>query len=116
MMDVAEVAAAAPNDAVDAFLVVLDGPSTNEIHLFSWSQDELVIGRGDDVHVRFRELSVSRRHAVLRRDARGLVLEDLGSANGTWCNGEHVVWQQVVNDGDRLRFGTVTTMLVHGAI
>ncbi len=81
--------------------------------------DELVIGRvvsgagrlGDD-----RELS--RRHARVARDASGqLTIEDLGSANGTFVNGERVRGRQLLKVGDSIRIGSTTLRLtdVRGA-
>ncbi len=43
-------------------------------------------------------------HAQVRRTARGLVLEDGGSATGTYVNGEKIV-EQVLQDGDRISLG-----------
>src|SRR5690606_28423840 len=45
-------------------------------------KDEIVIGRGDDVDLVLDNLSVSRRHARLKKEGRALVLTDLGSENG----------------------------------
>ncbi len=72
--------------------------------------DEIVIGRmvsgegelSDDVEL-------SRRHARIARDARGeLSIEDLGSANGTFVNGERVRGLRVLKVGDSVRVGSTT--------
>lgn len=65
---------------------------------------QLVIGRDPQSHVVLSEPSVSRRHAqvVLRDDE--VILEDLGSAVGTFVNDQRVT-VQVLQDGDRVRFG-----------
>ncbi len=64
----------------------------------------LLIGRDPQSHVVLAEPSVSRRHAqiVLRDDE--VVLEDLGSAVGTFVNDQRVS-VQCLQDGDRVRFG-----------
>ena len=76
--------------------------------------DELVIGRevsgegrlGDDP-------KLSRRHARVIREASGrLTVEDLGSANGTFVNGEPVRGPRILNRGDSLRVGATTLELV----
>jgi two-component system response regulator AtoC len=50
----------------------------------------LVIGRGEDADVRLVADGVSRRHAVLRVEAEGFTVEDLGSSNGTLVRGQPV--------------------------
>ncbi|OAI38526.1 hypothetical protein AYO39_00915 [Actinobacteria bacterium SCGC AG-212-D09] len=78
--------------------------------------DELVIGRevsgpgklGDDTEL-------SRRHARIARAAGGeLTIEDLGSANGTFLNGERVRGPQVLKVGDSVRVGSTVFQLTDG--
>jgi pSer/pThr/pTyr-binding forkhead associated (FHA) protein/predicted Ser/Thr protein kinase len=75
--------------------------------------DEFVIGRavkGEGELGGDRELS--RRHARVARDAGGrLTIEDLGSANGTFVNGERVRARQVLKVGDSIRVGRTTLQL-----
>lgn len=47
---------------------------------------------------------VSRRHAVIVRDGSQIVVEDLGSSNGTLVNG-HRVHRAALADGDEIQFG-----------
>ncbi len=51
--------------------------------------------------------SVSRRHARLVRGGQEVLLEDLGSANGTYVNGERLIQgvQKPVFENDEIRFG-----------
>jgi DNA-binding NtrC family response regulator len=53
---------------------------------------------------------VSRRHALMTMGADGLILEDLGSRNGTSVNGVRVQRSQI-RPGDEIRFGPVTLRL-----
>ena len=48
---------------------------------------------------------VSRRHAALRMTGDGPAVEDLGSSNGTWVNGERIEGQRPIEEGDTVRFG-----------
>jgi pSer/pThr/pTyr-binding forkhead associated (FHA) protein len=68
-----------------------------------------VVGRGADCDVVVDDDSVSRKHAELARDDRGLYrLRDLESANGTFLNGKPVGKEPVlVPEGAKLRFGDV---------
>jgi hypothetical protein len=54
----------------------------------------------------------SRRHASLIPEGQSLNVEDLGSTNGTFVNGERLVGAQVLVPGDRLRVGTTVLELV----
>jgi pSer/pThr/pTyr-binding forkhead associated (FHA) protein len=76
-------------------------------------RDELVIGRGVSGEGRLSDdHELSRRHARLARDASGrLTIEDLGSANGTFVNGERVPGRQVLEVGDSIRVGSTTLQL-----
>ena len=63
------------------------------------------IGRGPKNSVSLPDQSVSRFHAELIRLGKDYLLRDLGSANGSFVNGVPVS-EQLLNDGDVLRFGT----------
>lgn len=61
------------------------------------------IGRAANSEVEIEDSSVSRRHALIQQKANGeYVLTDLGSANGTTLNGEHIGLPAVLRDGDRI--------------
>ncbi len=64
----------------------------------------VVLGRAGDCDVSIAEASVSARHARLRWEASEVVLEDLGSANGTWVDGERVE-RAVIRVGADVRLG-----------
>ncbi|MGI9148096.1 MAG: FHA domain-containing protein [Chloroflexota bacterium] len=51
--------------------------------------------------------SVSRRHARIAPRGCGFVLDDLGSANGTFVNGRQITTEAAIADGDELEFGDV---------
>src|SRR5215218_9079620 len=62
------------------------------------------VGR-DDCDVVLTDPEVSRRHAVLVASSDGLAIEDLGSTNGTWVNGERIARPEPIRAGDEVRFG-----------
>lgn len=69
--------------------------------------EKLVIGRSRSCDIRLREDTVSRLHAALVWRDDGLVVEDLGSSNGTFVNGERVLSPRTVVAGDAVRFGSL---------
>ncbi len=73
---------------------------------------ELILGRAPDCQIVIPSAAVSRRHARLRRLDEGLVIEDLGSSNGTFVNGEKISTPKGLKDGDRISFGTVELVFV----
>src|SRR5215467_7343994 len=74
--------------------------------------DELLLGRELLKEFEIADAKVSRRHARLFVTPEGRVwVEDLGSTNGTFLNGERVE-RAPVNLGDQVRVGTTTLELV----
>ena len=66
--------------------------------------DGATLGRGD-VEIRLEDPYASTRHARISREGRVLVLEDLGSTNGTYLNEEPLSGPQPLYEGDRIRIG-----------
>jgi len=73
------------------------------VHL---TADRSTMGRAttNDVVV-LLDPSVSRLHAVVERYPTGFCLRDLGSANGTFLNGERVMTEVRLRTGDEIRLG-----------
>ncbi|XXF76441.1 FHA domain-containing protein [Myxococcaceae bacterium GXIMD 01537] len=68
-------------------------------------RDEITIGRQEGNTIRLTERNVSRRHARLVRQNGHVLIEDLGSYNGTLINGERVQGPSEVHDGDLIQIG-----------
>jgi predicted component of type VI protein secretion system len=66
--------------------------------------DGATLGRGN-VEIRLEDPFASSRHARLVREGPVIVLEDLGSTNGTYLNGEALDGPQPLHPGDRIRIG-----------
>ncbi len=64
-----------------------------------------VLGRGDRAEIRLEDPFASAQHARLVRQAGAVVLEDLGSTNGTYLNEELLGGPQPLHPGDRVRIG-----------
>lgn len=73
---------------------------------FSITRDTTVIGRREDCDLRIPLGDVSRKHCRLIKDGETLRIEDLGSSNGTYINGERVQ-QAELTAGDTLQVGPV---------
>ena len=66
---------------------------------------ELVLGRGDQAEIRLEDPFASSRHARIVRQGGVMVLEDLGSTNGTYLNEEVLGGPAPLHPGDRVRIG-----------
>ena len=72
---------------------------------------EIHIGRGSDLDMVLVEDMVSRRHARITTHNGEFTIEDLGSTNGTFVNGEKIT-RAKLRDGDRILVGTSIIKLV----
>jgi pSer/pThr/pTyr-binding forkhead associated (FHA) protein len=66
--------------------------------------DGATLGRGD-VEIRLDDPYASSRHARISREGHVVVIEDLGSTNGTYLNDEPLSGPQPLHHGDRIRIG-----------
>ncbi len=89
------------------YLVVISGPSFGEMYRIK--SNRTMIGRSERADVRVLDDGISREHAAIERDGGKLVLVDLGSTNGTFCNGTKVPRHEL-NDGDKVSIGSTTIL------
>ena len=70
-----------------------------------WRLDapELIIGRSPECDIILPDRQVSRRHARIFRQGDHYFVEDLGSKNGTWVNGQPVREPVRLEDGDEIQ-------------
>ena len=87
---------------VALFMFTADGQRRR----FPLQRDITVIGRREDCDLRIPLTEVSRKHCRLVKNTSGLRLEDLGSSNGTFHNGNRVR-ETIVEPGDRVQVGPV---------
>ncbi len=73
--------------------------------VFNLAKNEASIGRSNENDIVLNDFSVSRRHALLKREPEGWVVYDNQSTNGVKVN-ERLVPRSVVVDGDQLSIGT----------
>jgi pSer/pThr/pTyr-binding forkhead associated (FHA) protein len=65
---------------------------------------DVVIGR-ESADLTIPDDEISRRHAIVRPVERGVVVEDLGSLNGTFVNGKQISEPMTITLGSTLRLG-----------
>ena len=68
----------------------------------------ITIGRAVENDVVITSKRISREHAQVRREGWRVILEDLGSTNGTFLNDERVLTPVELRDEDRITVGDVT--------
>jgi diguanylate cyclase (GGDEF)-like protein len=94
-----------------AYLVVLAGSNVGE--MYKIEKERTVMGRGDHVDVRLFDEGISREHAQVVQEKGDTgsrnILEDMGSTNGTFCNGAKVQ-RQALADGDKILLGSTTIL------
>ncbi len=65
----------------------------------------LRIGRSDDNDIQIDHPQISRHHAKIERQGTSIVITDLGSSNGVFCNGKRLTQPQALRVGDKVRIG-----------
>ncbi len=77
-----------------------------------WSIDrELTIGRDPTCSLVIPDRQVSRIHARITLTPEGILLEDLGSKNGTFSNSELIIDPVILKDGDEIQVAMVQTFI-----
>lgn len=89
---------------VNAQVPSLTDPTGRE-HLLTG--ETITIGRALENDIVITSKRVSREHARVRREGWRVILEDLGSTNGTFLNDERVLAPQELHDADRIKIGDV---------
>jgi DNA-binding winged helix-turn-helix (wHTH) protein len=79
-----------------------------------WGDREIALAEGENILGRDRDAvawidiqSVSRHHARIVISGKRATLEDLGSKNGTFLQGQKVTSRRTLSDGNRIRIGSV---------
>ncbi len=71
------------------------------------NEKDTIIGRAVESDVVITSARISREHAAIRRDGWRIILEDLGSTNGTFLNKERLSGPMQLRDGDQIKIGDV---------
>ncbi|MFM7034226.1 MAG: FHA domain-containing protein [Planctomycetia bacterium] len=86
-------------------LVIVSGKSAGKT--IAIKRDQLLVGRAEECDVRPLSDEVSRRHCAVRIEPDVVWVEDLGSRNGTFVNGNKITEKTKVFDGDVIKVGNL---------
>ncbi len=79
--------------------------------VFTVNKDEVVIGRVGECDVVLNHITVSRKHASVKKTPDGYVVKDLKSANGIRVNDKDVT-EAVLKDDDEIQIGNYTLRFI----
>ena len=71
------------------------------------SEATTMIGRAVENEIVVSSKRISREHACIRREGWRVILEDVGSTNGTFLNDQRLLDPMQLRDGDRIKVGDV---------
>src|SRR6185295_18659310 len=94
---------------MDVTLVTVEG--SKKLQSIKLRSEDTIIGRREGCDLRIPAPAVSRRHCRLSFQDDLLTVEDLGSANGTYVNGQSIDQPMIVRPRDRLTIGPVTFLV-----
>src|SRR5512139_40365 len=93
-------------------LIMRSGPTPGAA--FTLEGDQLTIGRDSTNEIVINDAEVSRKHARLTFQGGKYVLEDLGSTNGTFVNGQRLTSATVLKPGDVVSLGEQIVLMYEG--
>jgi hypothetical protein len=100
-----------PLEKGSAVLVIKKGPDAGMS--FTINRKVIVIGRHPESDIFLDDITVSRRHAEIRREESEFTLVDTGSLNGTYLNRERIEAIEL-NNGDEIQIGKFRLLFFAG--
>jgi predicted component of type VI protein secretion system len=94
-------------------MVMRSGPTVGKV--YPLEKSEMFVGRDLSNEVVINDPEISRRHARLFQQGNSYVLEDLGSTNGTFINGQRLMGPNVLRPGDTITFGERMSLVFESA-
>ncbi len=94
--------------------VMRSGPTPGAT--FSLEGDQLIIGRDTASNIAINDAEVSRKHARLTFQGGKYVIEDLGSTNGTFVNGQRLASPVVLKSGDVVSLGEQIVLMYEAMV
>ncbi len=93
-------------------LVMRAGPTPGKTFLLEGA--EIILGRDPTCTISINDAQVSRRHARLTLSSGGYILQDLGSTNGTFVNGQRVTGEHPLTVGELIALGENVVLVYEG--
>ena len=84
-------------------LIMRSGPTPGAA--YTLESEQITIGRDSTNGIAINDAEISRRHARLTFQGGKYILEDLGSTNGTFVNGQRLAGPRVLKTGEVVSFG-----------
>jgi predicted component of type VI protein secretion system len=89
-------------------LTIRQGPTPGKV--FELVKDTLTIGRDVNADITINDPEISRTHIRLTAQPDGYLIEDLGSTNGTFINGQRITGSMLLRPGDSLGLGETVVL------
>ncbi len=89
-------------------LIVRRGPQPNQI--YELNKGIITLGRDITNDIVINDPEVSRHHCRLTQGGGGFTIEDLGSTNGTFINGQRLTGARPLSHGDMVGLGETVTL------
>jgi hypothetical protein len=86
-------------------MAALEGVNSGLPSYIALDKDRLTVGRSSDNDLVVADSAVSRHHAILERFGDTWFVRDLNSSNGTDVNGDRVIGERALRNGDELLVG-----------
>src|SRR6266508_5743733 len=90
-------------------LIMRSGPTPGAA--YTLEGDQITIGRDSTNGITINDAEISRRHARLTFQGGKYILEDLGSTNGTFVNGQRLAGPRVLKAGEVVSLGEQIVMV-----
>ncbi|MBU4484599.1 GGDEF domain-containing protein [bacterium] len=88
-----------------AYVIFLSGPLVGKLHLLE--EGETVLGRGKNANISINDNRISRHHVKINLEGETAIIEDMGSTNGTFVNGQRIK-TYALQDGDKIQISSST--------
>lgn len=95
-------------------LIVRRGPRPNEV--YELNKAVMTLGRDITNDLVINDPEVSRHHCRLTQGVGGYTIEDLGSTNGTFINGQRLTGARPLQPGDTVGLGETVTLAFEGGM